>query len=59
MDLAAYLDRIGFAGTPRIDRETLAAVQRRHLLAIPYENLDVQLGRPLTTAPSAAAGVTR
>ena len=53
-DLAAYLDRIGFQGRPALDRETLEAVQRLHLMAIPYENLDVQLGRPLTTDPAAA-----
>ena len=43
MDLAAYLDRIGYAGTPRVDLETLRTIHRAHLLAIPYENLDVQL----------------
>jgi N-hydroxyarylamine O-acetyltransferase len=45
MELAAYLVRIGFEGTPRPDLATLREVHRRHLLAIPYENLDVQLGR--------------
>jgi N-hydroxyarylamine O-acetyltransferase len=54
MDLRAYLDRIGFEGEARPDRATLDAVHRRHLLSIPYENLDVQLGRPLTTSPEAA-----
>jgi N-hydroxyarylamine O-acetyltransferase len=54
MDLTAYLDRIGFVGTPRADRATLDALQRLHMLAIPYENLDVQLGRPRTTDPEAA-----
>ncbi|MDQ0462556.1 N-hydroxyarylamine O-acetyltransferase [Caulobacter ginsengisoli] len=54
MELAAYLDRIGHAGPVRPDLATLRAVHRAHLLAIPYENLDVQLGRPLTTDPAAA-----
>jgi len=54
VELAAYLDRIGFAGQARPDLPTLKAVHRLHLLAIPYENLDVQLGRPLTTDPAAA-----
>jgi N-hydroxyarylamine O-acetyltransferase len=54
VELSAYLDRIGFEGRPAADRATLEAVQRLHLLAIPYENLDVQLGRPLTTSPAAA-----
>lgn len=30
------------------DLATLRALHRAHLLAIPYENLDVQLGRPVT-----------
>jgi N-hydroxyarylamine O-acetyltransferase len=54
MDLAAYFDRIGFRGVARPDLETLRALHRAHLLAIPYENLDVQLGEPLTPDPSAA-----
>ncbi|MEQ9002795.1 MAG: arylamine N-acetyltransferase [Pseudomonadales bacterium] len=45
--LDGYLARIGFAGTPRVDADTLVAVHRAHLRAIPYENLDVQLGRPV------------
>ena len=54
MDLQAYLDRIGFAGVPRADLATLRALHRGHSLAISYENLDVQLGRPLTTSPAEA-----
>jgi N-hydroxyarylamine O-acetyltransferase len=50
MDLQAYLDRIGFAGTPRADLATLTALHRAHLLAISYETLDVQLGRPVSTS---------
>jgi len=46
MRLAAFLRRIGFEGEARPDLATLKAVHRAHLLAIPYENLDVQLGRP-------------
>ena len=47
MELQSYLDRVGFHGTPRIDFATLAALHRGHLLQIPYENFDVQLGRPV------------
>ncbi|HEY8614635.1 arylamine N-acetyltransferase family protein [Phenylobacterium sp.] len=54
MDLAAYFERIGFQGEARPDLATLRALHRAHLLAIPYENLDVQLGRPLTPDPRAA-----
>lgn len=44
--LAAYLERIGFSGTPVADFATLAELQRLHLSAIPFENLDALLGRP-------------
>jgi N-hydroxyarylamine O-acetyltransferase len=54
VDLRAYLDRIGFEGEARVDAPTLAALHRAHLLAIPYENFDVQFGRPLTPDPEAA-----
>jgi N-hydroxyarylamine O-acetyltransferase len=54
VELSAYLDRIAFTGAIRPDRATLAAISKAHLLAIPYENLDVQLGRPLTIAPATA-----
>ena len=45
MDLKAYFGRIGYVGEPRTDLATLHALHRAHLLAIPYENLDIQLGR--------------
>lgn len=45
MNLETYLHRIGFEGTARPDVETLIALHRQHLLNIPYENIDIQLGR--------------
>ena len=48
MKLAAYLDRIGYSGPVGPDYTTLCALHRAHLLAVPYENLDIHLGRPLT-----------
>lgn len=48
MRLTAYLDRIGYTGPARPDLPTLIALHRAHLLAIPYENLDIHLGHPLT-----------
>ena len=54
MDLAAYFERIGYAGPARPDLATLTALHRAHLQAVPYENLDVQLGRRVTTDPAAA-----
>lgn len=47
MRLQAYLDRIGFEGAPHADLETLRRLHRGHLEHIPYENLDVVLGRPV------------
>ena len=44
-DLDAYLARVRLAEKPASDVEGLAAVQRAHRLAIPFENLDVRLGR--------------
>jgi N-hydroxyarylamine O-acetyltransferase len=46
--LERYLARIGYSGPVDRDFRTLREVHRRHLLAIAYENLDVQLQRPLT-----------
>jgi N-hydroxyarylamine O-acetyltransferase len=44
--LGPYLERIGYSGRAAPDLATLAAIQRAHLESIPFENLDVQLGRP-------------
>ena len=44
-DLAAYLDRIRLPVAPEPDAAGLIALQRAHRLAIPFENLDVTLGR--------------
>ena len=49
MDLLSYLARIGFNHEPRADMETLHRLLRAHVLSVPFENLDVQLGRPVTT----------
>ena len=51
--LAAYLDRIGWTAPVAPDLATLAKLQRAHVEAIPFENLDVQLGRPPTRDPDA------
>ena len=45
LDLGAYLHRTG-APTPRAaDAATLAVLHRAHVAAVPFENLDVVLGR--------------
>ncbi len=53
MKIDAYLDRIAYSGPMRKDIATLTALHRAHLRAIPYENLDVQFGRPVTLELSA------
>ncbi|AHB48034.1 N-hydroxyarylamine O-acetyltransferase [Hyphomicrobium nitrativorans NL23] len=47
LDVPAYLARIGYAGpvTPSLD--TLAAIQRHHISAIPFETLAMILGEPV------------
>jgi len=45
LDLDAYLARVGFEGDLRADTETLRALHRAHADHIPFENLDVVLGR--------------
>ncbi len=44
-DLDAYLDRLGHTGPLAADASTLAALHRAHVAAIPFENLDIPLGR--------------
>ncbi|WP_433146122.1 arylamine N-acetyltransferase family protein [Actinomadura nitritigenes] len=47
LDLPAYLERIGFDGVPRPDAATLRALHRAHVTAVPFENLEIMLGRPI------------
>lgn len=48
LNLHAYLRRIGYTGPIQPTREVLHNLHRAHLLAIPYENLDIHLGRVLS-----------
>jgi N-hydroxyarylamine O-acetyltransferase len=47
MNLQAYLQRINYAGPLDPSIETLAGLHQAHLLAVPFENLDIHLGRPI------------
>ena len=47
VDLDAYLDRVQWGGALRPSYETLAGLLRAHMSRIPFENLDVLLGRPI------------
>lgn len=46
-EAAAYLARIGYAGPRSPGAEALAALHRAHLHAVPFENLDIHLRRPI------------
>jgi len=52
-DLSAYLVRIGHAGPVVADLATLCAVHIAHAGAIPFENLDIQMGLPIRLEPDA------
>ena len=44
-DLDAYLARIGWQGSLEPTLDTLAGLTRAHITRIPFENVDVLLGR--------------
>ncbi|HEX5121746.1 MAG TPA: arylamine N-acetyltransferase, partial [Rhodanobacteraceae bacterium] len=47
LDLDAYLARIGWTGGREPTFATLAGILRAHVRTIPFENLDVLLGRAI------------
>ena len=47
LDLDAYFARIGYSGARAPTLAVLAEIQRRHVYSIPFENLDIHLGRPI------------
>lgn len=49
--LSRYLARIGYGGDTTASLATLRGLHQAHLLSIPYENLDIHLGVPLTLDP--------
>jgi N-hydroxyarylamine O-acetyltransferase len=51
LDVARTLERIGYHGSLEPSYETLRALQRAFLLSVPFENLDIHLGREITLAP--------
>src|SRR5580692_4244851 len=50
--VARYLSRTGLPLDLAPTAEALAELQRRHLDAVPYENLAIMLGRPDSTDPA-------
>jgi N-hydroxyarylamine O-acetyltransferase len=53
MDLGGYLARIGLHHRPATDAVGLAQIQRAQRLSIPFENLDILLGRGVSLDPEA------
>jgi len=53
MDLDRYFARIGYAGSRSPTLATLDALTHAHTRAIPFENLDVLLGRPIDLSTDA------
>jgi N-hydroxyarylamine O-acetyltransferase len=47
IDTLAYLSRIGYSGPREPTSVVLRDLQRAHLLSVPFENLDIHLGRPI------------
>jgi N-hydroxyarylamine O-acetyltransferase len=47
LDLAAYLKRIGYSGPREATLAVLEAIHLAHATRIPFESLDVLLGRPI------------
>jgi N-hydroxyarylamine O-acetyltransferase len=52
-DLEAYLTRIGYTGPRQPTLDVLHALTAAHAQAIPFENLDVLLGRGIDLSPDA------
>ncbi len=51
MEIDAYLERIGYRGSREPTAETLRQLHRAHLLAVPFDTLDILLGRPIVLSP--------
>jgi len=48
----AYLARIGYDGPRDPTPETLRALHERHMLSVPFENLDIHWQRPIVIEPA-------
>ena len=58
--VSAYLAFLGYDDRPGASVEELTELHRRHLAAVPYENLEIMLGRPPSVLPvDSLARVTR
>src|SRR5580765_2924169 len=46
-DVSSYLARIGYTGPAEPTAETLRTLHRLHMMSVPFENLDISLGRKI------------
>src|SRR5690348_16450027 len=53
IDIDAYCARIGYRGSREPSLETLHALSHAHVRAIPFENIDVVIGRPIDISRAA------
>jgi len=53
MYVQAYLKRIGYRGTTKPSISVLRQLHRRHLLSVPFENLDIQSHIPIVLSEKA------
>jgi len=53
VDIPAYLARIHYSGATEAHAEILSALHRAHMVAVPFENLDIHLGRKITVDEAA------
>ena len=53
MNTKSYLSRIGYDGPTAPSAQTLSDLHRAHVLNVPFENLDIHLGRPILIDPAA------
>ncbi|RMF76505.1 MAG: arylamine N-acetyltransferase [Chloroflexi bacterium] len=47
MNLEAYFKRIHYTGSTDVSHATLRDLQQAHLFAVPFENLDIHIPRPI------------
>jgi N-hydroxyarylamine O-acetyltransferase len=53
LDISAYLQRIAYTGPLDASPDTLGRLHLAHLYAVPFENLDIHLGRRLSLEEAA------
>ena len=52
IDIEAYFGRIGYDGSVSPTLDTLSGLMDAHVRAVPFENLDVLLGRGIDVSPA-------